>query len=421
VAQRIPSRRGISEDAVSLELCTSDGSPVSVGGGRHAPARDTMEIAKRIINEALERRASDILMDPRSGEVYKVRFRIDGILHEVASFPAGQGMAIVNCLKVASRLDISEKRRPQDGAFIAKLLDREIKFRSATAGTLYGEKIAVRVFDVQAGLKDLDNLGLNQAEADAITRVVRRSDGMLLIAGPTGSGKTTTIYAALGLLAGQGRNIVTIEDPIEYPLENASQTEVNPRAGITFANGLRSILRQDPDVITVGEIRDAETAEIALQASQTGHLVVSTVHSNDGPTAMARLVDFGIEPFLITTGLTAVLSQRLVRVLCKECRRSAKISAELRREAARRQIALGRVGVAVGCDYCEGTGYVGRTGIFEILPLSQRMGQLLTEKASLATIQAQARKEKVVTMRQRGMEKVLQGITTVDEVLRVTT
>jgi type II secretory ATPase GspE/PulE/Tfp pilus assembly ATPase PilB-like protein len=421
IALRIPSRRGISEDEVSLELCTSDGSPISVGGGRHAPAKDTLEIAKRIINEALERRASDVLIDPRSGEIHQVRFRIDGILHEVASFPTAQGMAIVNCLKVASRLDISEKRRPQDGAFIAKLPDREIKFRSATAGTLYGEKIAVRVFDVQAGLKDVDNLGLNDAEAEAIMRVVRRSDGMLLIAGPTGSGKTTTIYAALGLLAGQGRNIVTIEDPIEYPLENASQTEVNPRAGITFANGLRSILRQDPDVILVGEIRDAETAEIALQASQTGHLVVSTVHSNDGPTALARLVDFGIEPFLISTGLTAVLSQRLVRVLCSHCRRSARVSAELRREAARRQIALGKVGVAVGCDYCEGTGYVGRTGIFEFLPLSQRMGHLLTEKPSLATIQALARKDKVITMRQRGMEKVLQGVTTVDEVLRVTT
>jgi type II secretory ATPase GspE/PulE/Tfp pilus assembly ATPase PilB-like protein len=250
---------------------------------------------------------------------------------------------------------------------------------------------------------------------------MQRSDGMLLIGGPTGSGKTTTIYSALNLLAGQGRNIVTIEDPIEYPLHHASQTEINPKAGITFASGLRSILRQDPDVILVGEIRDAETAETALQASQTGHLVLSTIHSNDGLTALARLVDFGIEPFLITTGLRAVLSQRLVRKLCQGCKRSAKISARLRREAARRQIAMGKVSVAVGCSACEETGYVGRMGVFEVLPLTRKMGQLLSQNPTLGLIQRQAQAEHMVTMRQHGMEKVLQGITTVEEVGRVTT
>ena len=408
-------------EAVPLELCTSDGAPVGSVGGRFKPLDDTLELAKRLIYEAMERRSSDVLIDPRIGDTYLVRYRVDGLLHDVTRLPTEQGAAVVNCLKVASRLDISEKRRPQDGAFIGKMPDREVKFRTATAGTLYGEKIAVRIFDVQTGLRDIDNLGINTGGADQIANFMRRSDGMLLIAGPTGSGKTTTIYAALNLLHESGRNIVTIEDPIEYPLDHGSQTEVNVRAGITFASGLRSILRQDPDVILLGEIRDAETAETALQASQTGHLVVSTVHSTDGPTALARLLDFGIEPFLVTTGLTAVMSQRLVRVLCPSCKTAAKISAKLRREGARRQIATGKISVAVGCEVCDGTGYLGRTGIFEILPLSRKIGQLLMKKPSLGTIQAQARAEDVVGMRQRGMEKVLLGVTTVEEVLRVTT
>ncbi len=408
-----------AQDAPELELCTGDGAPVHQMGGRNAPAREALEIAKRIVQEALDRHASDILVDPRDGGLHQVRYRVDGMLQEVASFPVEQGQAIINCLKVASRLDISEKRRPQDGAFIAKLEDRKVKFRSATAGTLYGEKMAVRVFDVQSGLRDLSNLGLSGDLVDKLSECMKRSNGMVLIAGPTGSGKTTTIYAALDTLADSGRNIVTIEDPIEYPLAHASQMQINPRAGITFASGLRSMLRQDPDVILVGEIRDAETATTALQASQTGHLVVSTIHSNDSPTALARLVDIGIEPFLISTGLTAVLSQRLVRALCTECKRPARITPKLRREAARRQIALGKISVAVGCDRCNGTGYSGRTAIFEYLPLSQKMGQLLTKKPSLATIQAQVRAEKMVTLRQSGMVKVLQGVTTVEEVMRV--
>ncbi len=420
VAERMPTRRSDVSESISVELCTSDGNPVG-SSGRHSPGAETLAVAKRIIHEALERRASDVLIDPRTNELYLVRYRIDGLLHEVASFPADQGAGIVNCYKVASRLDISEKRRPQDGAFIAKLPDREVKFRTATAGTLYGEKMAVRIFDAQVGLMQLNGLGLNNTIAQQIRRFMQRSDGMLLIAGPTGSGKTTTIYAALNLLAGQGRNIVTIEDPIEYPLDHASQTEVNPKANMTFASSLRSMMRQDPDVLLVGEIRDAETAETALQASQTGHLVLSTIHSNDGPTALARLVDFGIEPFLISTGLSVVLSQRLVRRLCPHCKRAAKIPAGLRREAARRQIALGKVSVAAGCDVCEETGYSGRTGIFEILPLTQNMGQLLTKKPSLATIHAQTQAEKMISMRQRGIEKVILGETTVEEVLRVTT
>ncbi len=415
------ARNRSEAETPEVELCNSEGVPIGGTRVRSAFGREAVDVAKRIIHEGLERRASDILIDPRAGEKYLVRYRIDGLLHEVAAFPADQGAAIVNCFKVASELDISEKRRPQDGAFIARLGEREVKFRSATAGTLYGEKTAIRVFDVQTGLKSLDNLGMDDRAVELIERFMQRSDGMMLIAGPTGSGKTTTIYAALNSLVGQGRNIVTIEDPIEYPLEHASQTEVNTRAGITFAQGLRSILRQDPDVILVGEIRDAETAETGLQASQTGHLVVSTIHSNDGPTALARLVDFGIEPFLISTGLTAVMSQRLVRVLCPSCKKPARITAELRREAARRQIALGKVCVAVGCEVCDGTGYMGRTGIFEMLPLSKKMGHLLTKKPSLALIQTQARAEKMITMRQRGIEKVLQGETTVEEVLRVTT
>jgi general secretion pathway protein E len=422
---RLPRRRpSISVDPtepVPIELCNSDGAPVSAIRGKGLPGNETLELAKRIIYEALERRSSDVLIDPRTGDVYLVRYRVDGLLHEVTRLPADQGAAVVNCLKVASRLDIAEKRRPQDGAFVAKLNTREVKFRSATAGTLYGEKIAVRIFDVQTGLMSLDNLGLGTNDTQIVERFMARSDGMMIIAGPTGSGKTTTLYSALNLLEGQGRNIITIEDPIEYPVEHASQTEVNPKANITFASGLRSILRQDPDVILVGEIRDAETAETALQASQTGHLVLSTIHSNDGPTALARLMDFGIEPFLITTGLSTVLSQRLVRVLCPNCKAGAKVSQKLRREAARRQIALGKVSVAVGCDVCDGTGYMGRTGVFEALPLSKKMGQLLMKKPSLATIQAQAQAEKVVTMRQRGIEKVLMGQTTVEEVLRVTT
>ncbi len=421
-------RRDVTTQSVNvprIELCSSDGVSISTAQGAHSylrepAARRAVETSEEIVLRAIEQGASDILIDPSTDRSYRLRYRVDGFLRAIDRLDAELGSATVNVLKVLAGMDIAERRRPQDGAFMGRLPQHSVNFRTATAGTLYGEKMAVRVLDSKAGLIELSQLGLSRAQLHNLASLTRRSDGTLIVCGPTGSGKTTTLYALLGRLDASSQNIVTIEDPIEYPLENASQRAINPKADITFANALRSILRQDPDVIMVGEMRDTETARMALQAAETGHLVFSTLHSNDSLVALLRLLDLGVEPFLITAGLRAILAQRLVRVLCRQCRRKAAVSPQLAEQAAQRAIPIDSLYQPVGCEACAGTGYRGRTGIFELLLVEEQVSEMLRSAPSLSRLREYARESGLVTLKRDGIAKVIGGITSIDEVVRVT-
>ncbi|UCD29177.1 MAG: type II/IV secretion system protein, partial [Planctomycetota bacterium] len=348
IAQRLGFKVAIKDigggpKEISVVLCTSDGNPIDRGMEGRLKDSNALTLARQIVEWAIDLRASDILMDPKADNTYNLRFRVDGLLRDPEWIDPDLALATLNCFKILSKVDIAERRRAQDGALLAYYEDREIMLRVATAGTLYGEKIAIRVLDSASALVDLDHTGMSEVQLDQLRGYLNRPHGMILVCGPTGSGKTTTLYAALGEIGDTGRNIVTVEEPIEYPVSFASQTEINPKANITFAGQLRHILRQTPDVIMVGEIRDAETARIALQSCETGHLVFSTLHANDALTGLIRLVDLGIEPYLIGAGLACIMSQRLVRILCKSCRKRAEISKRLARVAATRGIVLDHV------------------------------------------------------------------------------
>jgi len=425
IAQGIGLRRAVAawgdaREDIAVTLCTSDGTPMERSLGGSLRDGKALSLARQIVDWAIDLGASDILLDPKADQAYYLRFRVDGFLRDPEWVDPQLAVAVVNCFKILGQMNIAERRRAQDGALLARRENREIMLRVATAGTLYGEKIAIRVLDSAKALLELDQVGMTTEYLDRLRRFIARPHGMILICGPTGSGKTTTLYAALGELGESGRNIITIEDPIEYPLSIASQTAINPKAGITFAGQLRHVLRQDPDIIMVGEIRDAETARIALQSSETGHLVFSTLHANDSLTGLIRLVDLGIEPYLVGAGLACLLSQRLVRILCINCRRRAMISKRLARKAAARGIELDQVYQARGCPECGKTGFSGRTGIFEMLELSPEIGELLNRKPSLAALKALAKKQGMITIQQDGVARVLEGTTSLDEVLRVT-
>jgi type II secretory ATPase GspE/PulE/Tfp pilus assembly ATPase PilB-like protein len=331
---------------------------------------------------------------------------------------------VINVFKVLSALDISEKRKPQDGSFGAKLEGREVEFRVATSGSKSGEKLVMRILDNAAGVSKLEESGLRPKLATEIRSLVTQPHGMFLCCGPTGSGKTTTLYAGLREIDRFQKNIITVEDPIEYHLDNITQMEINTKSGQTFAGSLRSILRQDPDVIMIGEIRDQETANIACQAANTGHMVFSTVHSNDTVTALFRLLDLGVEPFMIASALTAVLGQRLVRVLCEACKEPYKPKPEFLKKANlpadkveyfyRRPTEPQQV-----CPQCGGTGYLGRTGIFELLVLTDAMRDMIRENPSINAIKAEARKNGMIYLQEDGLRQVIQGKTSIDELLRV--
>ncbi len=414
--------RGVNEDDLLIVLCKSDGT--EVGRGLRGPLRDgrALDLAREIVDKGIEQRASDILLDPKADRTYQLRYRVDGLLREADWLDPQLTLGAMNCFKILAAMDIAERRRPQDGALLARRPDREVKLRVATAGTLYGEKMAVRLLDTKAALITLDETGMGDDYLVRLRKFITRPHGMMLVCGPTGSGKTTTLYASLSELGGAGRNIITIEDPIEYPLPIASQTAINPKAGITFATQLKHVLRQDPDVIMVGEIRDAETARIALQSSETGHLVFSTLHANDSLSGLLRLIDLGIEPYLVGAGLAMVCSQRLVRVLCNDCRQRAEISERLAAEAESRGVALHKVYRAnpKGCDECGGSGYRGRTGIYEMLDISPEIGDMLVQRPSLPALTDAAKRHGMIAMRHDGIAKVLSGITSVEEVVRVT-
>jgi general secretion pathway protein E len=379
--------------------------------------------AKELVYDAVLRRATDIHLEPTQ-EQMSVRYRIDGILHAAEPFDRPTGDAVVNIFKVLSALDISEKRKPQDGSFAARAEGREIDFRVATSGSKGGEKLVMRILDNASTVARLDEIGLRPKLVGEIRSLVTQPHGMILCCGPTGSGKTTTLYACLREIDRFQKNIITVEDPIEYHLDNITQMEINTKSGQTFAGSLRSILRQDPDVIMVGEIRDQETATIACQAATTGHMVFSTVHANDTVTALFRLLDLGVEPFMIASALTAVLGQRLVRVLCESCKEPYKPKPEFLKKA---NLPSDKVDVFYRkptepqqvCPQCGGTGYLGRTGIFELLIITEAMRDMIRENPSINAIKAEARKNGMIYLQEDGLRQVIQGKTSIEELLRV--
>jgi type II secretory ATPase GspE/PulE/Tfp pilus assembly ATPase PilB-like protein len=379
--------------------------------------------AKELVYDAVLRRATDIHLEPTQ-EQLSVRYRIDGILHAAEPFDRPTGDAVINVFKVLAAMDISEKRKPQDGSFGAKLEAREIEFRVATSGSKGGEKLVMRILDSGAGVSRLEDSGMRAKLIGEIRGLVTQPHGMFLVCGPTGSGKSTTLYACLREIDRYQKNIITVEDPIEYKLDNITQMEINTKSGQTFSASLRSILRQDPDVIMIGEIRDQETATIACQAANTGHMVFSTVHANDTVAALFRLLDLGVEPFMISTALSAVLSQRLVRVLCEACKEPYKPKPEFLKKANmpadkveffyRRPENPEQV-----CPQCGGTGYLGRTGIFELLIITEPIRDMIRDNPSVNAIRAEARKNGMIYLQEDGLRQVIQGKTSIEELLRV--
>lgn len=379
-----------------------------------------VRLVNTIIKQAVNDHASDIHIEPLRDQV-RVRFRIDGLLHETTLLPRSTLSTLVTRIKILANLDIAEKRLPQDGRFQVKYGNKEVDIRVATLPTVFGEKIVMRLLAKNTGIMRIDQLGFSQQNLQAFTGIIRHSYGMLLITGPTGSGKTTTLYAVVNQLNNKESNIVTIEDPVEYVVPGVNQTQVNNKAGLTFATGLRSLLRQDPDVIMIGEIRDTETAAIAVKAATTGHLVLSTLHTNDAAGAITRLIDMGVEPFLVASSLIGVVSQRLVRVLCPHCKEPYEPVADSPERdflgmQSNQPVTLYR---PKGCHNCNNIGYKGRTTIQEVLPVSDVIRQLTKERATEQEIKAQAKREGMITMREVGVQKVLAGITSVREVMRV--
>jgi len=379
--------------------------------GDEAPV---IRLLNSILSEAVKERVSDIHIEPYERDLM-VRFRIDGILYEKLSPPKVIQDALVSRVKIMAGLNIAEKRLPQDGRIRIIVAGRDVDIRVSIIPTFYGERAVLRLLDKKKGVLSLEDIGLGKDGVRIMERTLARSNGIILVTGPTGSGKSTTLYAALNRLNSSEKNIITIEDPIEYQIKGIGQIQVNSKIDLTFAAGLRSILRQDPDIIMVGEIRDAETAEIAIQASLTGHLVLSTLHTNDAATAVTRLVDMGIEPFMIASSLAAVMAQRLVRVICPHCREEYRTVDQDPGVTLPEKLYRGK-----GCDKCFGLGTLGRTAIYEIMPVDQHLCSMIIRRAHAGEIKEYAVSRGMKTLRDDGMARAAAGITTIEEVLRVT-
>ena len=383
------------------------------------------EPVKRLVNsllwQAAKEEASDIHIDPAPGET-QVRYRIDGMLHQITVIPRQVHVTVVNRIKVMSRLDIAQKGLPQDGRSMVLIAGKKIDIRVSTIPTVHGEKIVMRLLYQDEKLMKLEHLGLFPEVMLPYEKMIQRSGGIILVTGPTGSGKTTTLYATLACIDHRSRNVITIEEPVEYKLSGYSQIEVNPKLGLTFAHSLRSVLRQDPDVIMVGEMRDSETAQIAIQAALTGHLVFSTVHTNSAPATVTRLIDMGIEPFLVTSTIIGILSQRLVRRICPDCRTPYEAHPEELRELGIQENASNPVNLykGQGCNNCRGTGYRGRIGIHELLVMNERVKNVIMTNSDAQAIKQQAILEGMKTLKMDGTDKVCQGFTSAEEVLSVT-
>ena len=379
-----------------------------------------IQLVNMLIVQGVKDRASDIHVEPNESGLI-IRFRIDGILHDVKALPNKIKSAIISRIKILSKMDIAERRLPQDGRFQIKFGSREVDLRVSSLPTVFGEKVVLRLLDKSKGLIKLDNVGFLPKQLEDFRSIINRSYGIILITGPTGSGKSTTLYAVLNEIDSTNKNVITVEDPVEYKLKRVNQVQIKSKINLTFANTLRSILRQDPDIIMVGEIRDSETAQIAVQAALTGHLVFSTLHTNDAASTLTRLIDMHVEPFLISSSIIGVIAQRLVRVICKNCKEEYTPSEEIidmlsKEKEIDRNIKLYR---GKGCPLCKNTGYLGRTSIFEIILLDEEIRSLIVSKASSSVIKETALKKGMKTLRDSGLEKAIEGITTIEEVLRV--
>jgi len=406
-----------------IELLDSSGRHLKEIYGRgkgRKEDRHTLELTERIVWNALEDGASDILIDPKDETTYTVRFRVDGVLRVVDEIAAESGHAVINSIKAVSSMDISERRRPQDGAFAAKVGDATAGFRAASAGVLHGEKLSIRVLSKVAGMYTLSNIGMTEKQRAVILNAISKPSGMLLLCGPTGSGKTTTLYAMLSEIDFYTRNVITVEDPIECVLAHTSQIEVNPKAGITFANSLRSILRQDPDVICVGEIRDEETAGIALRSAQTGHLVLATIHSDTNASALIRLMDLGVTPLLLSSGLNVIIAQRLLRRLCSRCKVPAQLTQSQMLDFRKKGINYKCILQPQGCSECNWTGYRGRIGIFDILVVDDKLkASIANSQLSVTALREEGSKKGMASLFKHGLKMVVSGITSLEDLKRV--
>ena len=383
-----------------------------------------VKFVNQIIGEAFKDRATDIHIEPMEMDL-RIRYRVDGVLHETPMPPQLKRFqsSIISRIKVMANMDIAEKRLPQDGRISVRIRGEAIDVRVSTMPTVYGESVSLRLLMRGGGLITMKDLGLNDHDSTLLKKMITRPHGILLVTGPTGSGKSTSLYAWLHTINSVDKRIMSAEDPIEYEMAGVNQVQMRPEIGLTFANTLRTFLRQDPDVIMVGEIRDKETAEISIRAALTGHLVFSTIHTNDSASTITRLLDMGIEPFLVASSVEGIVAQRLVRGLCKVCRNPVEVDHEFLREhnfPLERLATEGPIHEAVGCDECRGTGYKGRTGIFEILPVTDEIRPLVIAHASASAIKQQALGHGMKTLRDDGWDKVLAGVTTIDEILRVT-
>ncbi|MEK7851229.1 MAG: ATPase, T2SS/T4P/T4SS family [Deltaproteobacteria bacterium] len=384
---------------------------------RIADEESVVRLVNMIISRATEDKASDIHIEPNA-DILRIRYRIDGILHDAANLPIKLHPAVTSRIKILSGMDIAEKRRPQDGRFITKAGNREIDMRISTLPTMLGEKVEIRLLDKGAMLTDLEDLSPSNDSIETLNSLIKRPYGMILITGPTGSGKSSTIYALLGQLDAVAKNIVTVEDPVEYQVKRINQVQVNPKAGLTFADALRHILRQDPNVIMIGEIRDRETAEIAVHAALTGHLVFTTLHTTDAAGAVSRLIDMGVEPFLVSSAVIGIASQRLVRKICPDCKKSYSPDEAILEELDLPKTTLFYRGE--GCKACKNEGYRGRTAIIEVLRMGEALRKLTLEKVDSVTIRMQMKEMGFPSLRVEGIKAVVAGVTTFEEVIRAT-
>jgi type IV pilus assembly protein PilB len=386
--------------------------------GEEAPI---ISLVNLMILRAVKEQASDIHIESFGDETLQVRYRIDGILHNVMSLPRQLRLAVISRIKIMSDLDIAERRLPQDGRIQVNIGGRTINIRVSILPTVNGEGAVLRILDPTSILLELNSLGFSQDILPKFTSLIKKPNGIILVTGPTGSGKSTTLYTTLNILNSTEKKIMTIEDPVEYRLKGINQVQAKPKIGLTFAAGLRSFLRQDPDIMLVGEIRDKETAEVAVQAALTGHLVLSTLHTNDAPSSVIRLIDMGIEPFLISSSVIGVIAQRLVRRICPRCKKEAKLTSDLAKileeyNMDSKKIILNK---GEGCPYCKETGYKGRIAIFELMIITDTIRDLISSNITSGKLRETALKEGMCQLKEDGLKKVCEGVTTIDEVLRV--
>ncbi|MBS1843544.1 MAG: Flp pilus assembly complex ATPase component TadA [Actinobacteria bacterium] len=422
------SRVNSLQSAVTEAIAGESSASVEVGDSLDpldalsASADDApvVKLVYSILGQAVNEGVSDIHFEPEQEDM-RVRFRVDGVLHEAAHVPKRMVSAVVSRIKIMSELDIAERRIPQDGRVGVTVDDSRVDLRVTTLPTQRGEGATIRILDTRNAMRSLDQLGMNPEAREPFEAAVRRPYGAVLVTGPTGSGKSTTLYAALAAINGVERNVITIEDPVEYQIDGVNQINVNPKAGLTFASGLRSILRADPDVIMVGEIRDAETARIGIEAALTGHLVLSTLHTNDAPGTITRLAKMGIESFLTASAIDCIVAQRLARTLCPNCKQRAVISPKSLAEAGFGSATGMEAFEAVGCSRCGNTGYRGRVGLYSVMRMTERIKDMTVNQASQAEISTVARQEGMATLREDGLSKARLGLTSFDEVVRVTT